>query len=326
MDANHLKITPEMLLLISEIDEFKGSWNASQNLTIQRLQNLKWATTIESVGASTRLGGAKLIDAEVDELLINMQNQEFSSSDAQAVAGYGHVLHVIYELYKDISLTEAHIKQLHAVLFHYSPQDAERTGHYKTNRGEQTSLDMQDLIRSTNEAFAKQVLHPLIIIGMFIVRFLAIQPFQMGNERLSRILTALLLLKYGYGYMPYSSHEGILEATQEAYALALRRTQGSFKTQSDEEPWLIFFLRSLRKQKENLKKEIENEHLLMQILPALTAKILDHVKKEGRATVAQILKGTGAKRPTIKSYLTQMVKSGVLTRHGVGRSTWYTLP
>jgi len=326
MDATHLKISPEMLLLISEIDEFNGSWNASKNLPVQRLKALKWATTIESVGASSRLGGANLSDAEVDELLSNMEIQEFTSSDEQAVAGYGHVLHVIYELYKDIPLTETHIKQLHAVLFHYSPKDAEHRGHYKSSNEAHATLEMQTLIRVTNEAFAEQVLHPLIIIGMFIVRFLAIQPFQKGNERLSRILTALLLLKQGYSYLPYTSHESILEAAYEDYVLALRRTQNSFKIQADENPWLIFFFRSLRTQKETLKKEIENQHLLMQILPELTAQILDHVKKEGRATVAQILKGTGAKRPTIKSYLTQMVKNGALARHGVGRSTWYTLP
>ena len=129
MDDKHLKITPEMLLIVSEIDEFKGGWNASPSLTVQRLQTLKWATTIESVGASTRLGGAKLSDAEVDELLSNMQIQEFTSPDAQAVAGYGHVLHVIYELYKDIPLTEAHIKQLHGVLYHY-PEAVRSEDHF----------------------------------------------------------------------------------------------------------------------------------------------------------------------------------------------------
>jgi Fic family protein len=48
-------------------------------------------------------------------------------------------------------------------------------------------------------------LHPLIAIGIFVVVFLAIHPFQDGNGRLNRVLTTLLLLRAGYAYVPYSS-------------------------------------------------------------------------------------------------------------------------
>jgi Fic family protein len=45
-------------------------------------------------------------------------------------------------------------------------------------------------------------LHPLVAIGIFVVVFLAIHPFQDGNGRLSRVLTTLLLLRAGYAYVP----------------------------------------------------------------------------------------------------------------------------
>lgn len=38
MDISSLVITPELLRLISELDEFKGSWQASANQTPERLQ------------------------------------------------------------------------------------------------------------------------------------------------------------------------------------------------------------------------------------------------------------------------------------------------
>jgi Fic family protein len=65
------------------------------------------------------------------------------------------------------------------------------------------------LIAWTTKALSDQAVHPLIIIAVFIVSFLAIHPFQDGNGRLSRILTTLLLLRSGYAYVPYSSLESV---------------------------------------------------------------------------------------------------------------------
>jgi Fic family protein len=58
-----------------------------------------------------------------------------------------------------------------------------------------------------------------------LVEFLQIHPFQDGNGRLSRILTNLLLLKAGYRYMAYVSHEKLIEDNKPDYYLALRSSQ-----------------------------------------------------------------------------------------------------
>ena len=60
---------------------------------------------------------------------------------------------------------------------------------------------MRELVEWTRDAYTDKQLHPLLIIGIFIVRFLAIHPFQDGNGRLSRVITTLLLLKSGYTYV-----------------------------------------------------------------------------------------------------------------------------
>jgi Fic family protein len=84
---------------------------------------------------------------------------------------------------------------------------------------------MHQLIEWTNQAMGEKSLHPLLAIAAFAVTFLAIHPFQDGNGRLSRILTALMLLRAGYDYVPYASLESIIEENKDHYYAALRRTQ-----------------------------------------------------------------------------------------------------
>jgi Fic family protein len=67
-----IRITQEMLLLIAEIDEFKGKWRALNTLAPDRLAALRKIATIESVGSSTRIEGAQLSDSEVQKLLANL--------------------------------------------------------------------------------------------------------------------------------------------------------------------------------------------------------------------------------------------------------------
>jgi hypothetical protein len=55
MKTSALKISPEMLRLVAEIDEFKGGWRAMTTLAPERLAVLKQVATIESIGSSARL-------------------------------------------------------------------------------------------------------------------------------------------------------------------------------------------------------------------------------------------------------------------------------
>src|SRR5687768_6972327 len=65
----NLVLMPDLLRIVGDIDEFKGSWKALGSLAPDRLATLKRIATVESVGASTRIEGARLTDREVDLLL-----------------------------------------------------------------------------------------------------------------------------------------------------------------------------------------------------------------------------------------------------------------
>lgn len=131
MKIGALSITPEILRLIAEIDEFKGTWRTLTTLAPERLAVLKRVATIESIGSSTRIEGAKLSDREVEALLGRLERQDFVSRDEQEVAGYAEVMDAVFDSYTAIGFTENYIKQLHAMLLRHSTKDERHRGEYK---------------------------------------------------------------------------------------------------------------------------------------------------------------------------------------------------
>jgi len=348
MQEPKIAVTQELLKLIAEIDEFKGKWEALKNMSPERLRQLRKVATIESIGSSTRIEGAKLTDMQVEILLSNLTSTSFKSRDEQEVAGYAEAMDIIFQAYEDMAITENHIRQLHQTLLRHSNKDERHRGDYKKLDNHVVAIDeygkeigvvfetatpfdtpreMEELVRWVNKAIAENSLHPLLVVAVFIVVFLAIHPFQDGNGRLSRILTTLMLLRAGYVYVPYASLESVVEDNKDLYYKALRRTQTTLKTETpDWEPWLGFFLRCLKKQKANLAAKIEKEKAGDDTaLPALSVQVLELLKKHERLTIAELVEHTGANQNTLKVRLRELVEARRVHRYGKARATWYAL-
>jgi Fic family protein len=344
-DLTTLRITPEILSLIAEIDEFKGAWRAIGRIAPERLSGLRHVATIESIGSSTRIEGAKLSNREVERLLSNLPTRSLATRDEQEVAGYAEVMDTIFEHWDAIPLTENHVKQLHRDLLAHSTKDERHRGAYKALPNHVEAFDrdgtslgvvfataapfdtprlMSELVSWVRKSEQDKALHSLLVIAVFVVVFLEIHPFQDGNGRLSRILTTLLLLRAGYAYVPYSSLESIIEQNKDSYYLTLRRTQATIRTPvPDWAPWIDFFLRTLQQQKRRLETKIERERILLGDLPELSVKILQLARERGRVTIAEAAKVTGASRNTVKDHVRTLTDRKHLTRHGAGRGAWY---
>jgi Fic family protein len=346
-NADSLLITPEILALIAELDEFKGAWRAVGALAPERLKALRRVATIESVGSSTRIEGSRLSDREVERLLANLSISSFATRDEQEVAGYAAAMEMIFESWQNIPLTGNHIKQLHRDLLRYSDKDERHRGEYKklpnnvvafNERGEQLGVvfetaspfeapgRMAELVAWFTEAQELGRMHPLLRIAVFVVVFLEIHPFQDGNGRLSRVLTTLLLLQAGYAYVAYSSLESVIESNKEGYYLALRQTQGTIRNESpDWTPWIMFFLQALARQKRRLAAKAELEKLTLASMPELSAQIVEQARDHGRVTMGAMLLLTGVSRNTLKEHFRRLVSQGILQRHGLGKGAWYSL-
>lgn len=354
INTNDIKITNQMLTTISEIDEFKITWKLLGKMTPEILKSLKKVATIESVGSSNRIEGNRLSDSQVENLLSSINKQSFATRDEQEVAGYAKLMDTIFEDWEIIPLSENYIKQLHKILLQFSSKDERHKGEYKkvsnavaayspegkelgivfeTATPFETPIKMEELVTWTRKNLEDNFFHPLIVIAIFIVEFLAIHPFEDGNGRLSRALTCLLLLKAGYTYVPYSSMEAVIEDNKEGYYRALRQTQTTLRnTEPDFEPWLEFFLKTLQKQKIRLEYKINNEEKskinvkkhTSDNLTELEEKILTYFISESTGTIAKIVEYTGANRNTIKKALQNLVNKDILVLHSKGRGAWYS--
>ncbi|NGX32000.1 MAG: hypothetical protein K1060chlam4_00038 [Candidatus Anoxychlamydiales bacterium] len=348
MDTSSLKITPKILNIISEIDEFKGAFKGLQRISFDRLKALKRIATIESVGASTRIEGAKLSDREVEIVFSQLNKESFRSRDEEEVAGYAFACQEIFDNFKNIPFSENSIKQMHSWLLKYVKKDQHHLGKYKNTPNKieafsetgkslgilmettspfETPIQMEKLIIWTRKELKQKLLHPLLVIAIFNVVFLHIHPFQDGNGRLSRLLISFLLLQQGYDYIPYSSLENIVEHSKESYYISLRETQKTLKSKNiNFEPWIDFFLTCLLKQKKLLEERLIHEKLLHKNLPSLSLQIVKLIKEHGKLSLKDLEILTKANVNTLKKHLQNLVRKNYLSLNGKGRATWYSLP
>lgn len=337
-------IPPEILTKIARIDELKGQWSAGANLNPYLLGRLKRSVLITSTGASTRIEGANLSDEDVEKLMQGIAIQKFEDRNKQEVRGYYELLQNVFESWDTIRFSESSIKHLHRELLKYTEKDKLHRGEYKKgeNRVEMvdsegrrigvlfdttpaylTPKQMQELVEWTQDVLLNRKYHQLLIVGNFLVEYLNIHPFTDGNGRLSRILTNLLLIKEGYAYMSYVSHEKLIEDRKPDYYLALRKSQKTFKTKNENIiDWLNFFLDIILMQSKQAIGLLSSENLET-ILSNKQLDVWNYLQTVSETTPREIVKVTKIARPTVFQILSKLLKLKKIERLGLGRSVRY---
>jgi len=329
---------------IAKIDELKGRWITGARLSPQVLGRLKKSVLITSTGASTRIEGSRLSDEDVEQLMRGINIQKFTNRDRQEARGYYELLENIFNSWKNIKFNESAIKHFHRELLKYVAKDEEHRGDYKKGEnkvhmlneaGESISIlfdtspayltpgQMQYLVEWTQKALLEDKYHPLLIIGNFLVEFLKIHPFSDGNGRLSRVLTNLLLLQAGYLYIPYVSHEKLVEDNKPDYYIALRRSQKTIGTEKENiTDWLNFFFDAVLKQTQ-MAVELLSKENIEKLLSKNQIAVWQYIEKAIETSTGDIAENTKIARPTVKQTLEVLLKLKKIERIGLGRTTRY---
>jgi len=344
LDKRLQTIPADIWRKINKIDELKGQWIAGAKLDPQVLGRLKKSVLITSTGASTRIEGAKLSDEDIEKMMRGISVQKFSDRDKQEVKGYFELLENVFNAWKTIKFNENTIKHFHRELLKYVDKDKGHRGEYKkqenkvhmineagksvgvlfdTTPAYLTPKEMQELIDWTKEAMENETYHSLIIIANFLVEFLNIHPFLDGNGRISRVLTNLLLLKERYLYMPYVSHEKLVEDNKPDYYIALRKSQKTLKKKKEDiTPWLEFFLDILHEQSKQAVELLSHENI-EKLLSEKQLAVWDYLNSVGEASPKEIADKMGVARPTINQAMDKLMRLKKVERIGLGRSTRY---
>lgn len=337
----------DIYTMIEQIDLLKSKWVSGAKIGHQALGRLKKSVLVTSTGASTRIEGSELTDEDVEKLIRGLSMQKFKNRDKQEVQGYYEILTNVFDSCTTISFSESTIKFFHRELLKYTEKDTAHRGNYKTaenkvamigSTGEPTQVlfdtteawltpkEMQELVEWTQNAFLEKKIHPLIIIGNFVVEFLLIHPFTDGNGRLSRILANLLLLQHGYEYMPYISQEKLIEDNKPEYYVALRQSQKTFRGKKENlVPWISFFFKIILEQSKRAIQLLSREEVGKLLSPQQQIVWECISKHKGDITPLQIFKETKIPRPTISQSLLKLLQLKWIERIGLGRGTRYKI-
>jgi Fic family protein len=340
--------TEAIYSMIAEIDAVKNTYVLANKLLPQTIERLTHSVIVTSSGASNRIEGNRLSDAEVEALYRKMRIKSFRTRDEQEVAGYIEMMERMFEHYRDIPISEGHILQLHKDMLAYSDKDEGHKGQYKfgPNRVEAkdqsgkivgvifdptpphlTKKEIGDLIAWYGWAQAEHFRHPLILIANFIFEYLAIHPFQDGNGRTSRLLTNLMLLQNGYAFTALVSHEKLIEETKAAYYLALSKSQRTWKSKAEDmTPWLTYIFDILRRQARAAQAILESdqfEYLLSEKQLALWSWAQELAGRE--FSRGDAIEALGFAPKTVEQIIKKLLDMKKIEQLGQGRATRYRM-
>lgn len=341
------KTNQEILKIIGFIDGFRGKWAQLGDKKSRYLNELRLIATIESIGSSTRIEGAKMSNEEVEEFVNSIKITSFKSRDEEEVFGYYDTLNLIIDSHPSIDLSENHIHQLHKTLLSKSKKDQRHRGKYKTlsNKvvanypdGSQKVIftateihlvgsEMKSIIEWTNNAINNDEIHPLIAIAAFIYEFLSIHPYQDGNGRLSRLLTTLLLLKTQYDFVQFASAEHEIEKQKKEYYKALMEGQKNRYSKKEKiNKWVLFFLTTLKRTIEKLEQNYQVIKDKKSYLNQRQKEALKFITENEPIKIGDLTNELNTYTPYIlKKDVKYLSDEGLIKKIGKGRATTYII-
>lgn len=280
--------------LIGVINEYKGKQELYKQQSPQVLEKLKKVAIIQSTKASNSIEGIIITDKRLKDIV----NKDLDPEDRSEgeIAGYRDVLATIHSSYEAIPITPNIILQLHRDLYKFLPgrggswkiqdnvieeilSDGRRYIRFKPVSALETPAAMEELCGYLKKEMREEKIEPLILIGVFILDFLSIHPFNDGNGRVARLLTLLLLYQHGYELGRFVSLEKVIEESKQSYYDTLNQSSlGWHQGRHDVFIWLEYFLGTIlaayrefedrvgiiNTQKGNKSQRVENtvEHIL----------------------------------------------------------------
>jgi len=244
---------------LARLDVGRGREEMFRDQLPELLRALAEETRVASITASNAIEGVT-VDAERAELLATPGvERRFRNRNEREFAGYRDAIDEIMRADHLEPVSLPYVLHLHRLLFRYTDEpggqlktESNQIGSYERGHLEivfeppppnRTEGLMRGLVDAYDSAVRRELAHPVVIVGAFVLDFLAIHPVKDGNGRLARLLTTHLLLQHGYGVMRFVSIEQRIFDTKWGYYAALRESQvGWHEAAHQVWPWLTYLV------------------------------------------------------------------------------------
>ena len=332
-------LSPEIVMLLSQIHEFKGKQDFMADANADVLTQLVEVAKIQSTDASNRIEGIITTDERLSQIVKDKTMPKNRSE--QEIAGYRDVLAIIHESFAYIPPKPNVILQLHRDLYKFSGQsiggsyknsdnviaeslpDGTKTVRFEPVPAWETPDSIKALCDAFEIALSDSEMDPLILIPMFVLDFLCIHPFHDGNGRMSRLLTLLLLYRAGYRIGKYISIAQIIADSKETYYEALQESSfGWHENKNDYTAFVRYFLGVIVAAYRDFEARvswISNTEL------SKPERVREAIKNHlGQISKAEIMhQCPGVSQVTVQRALADLLKNNEIMKIGGGRYTKY---
>lgn len=175
-----------------------------------------------------------------------------------------------------------------------------------------------DFIESGND-------HPVIKAGLLQIEVIKLSPFENGTGRVARLLSHLMLARFGYDLRGLL----VIEDYYRNDLMSLKEATNSIEKYKNATKWLEYFTEGIKEGTEKtLKLLTSTDNSKIGSFWKLTdrqQKIFDSfINPDSKITNKIVQKKFGVSQITASRDLSKMVNLGVLLPHGKGRSVFYT--
>jgi Fic family protein len=334
----NFKLGTNLFQVINECERFYGQLEALQ-IPKEIELNLERDTKIKSSYISNSMEGNPLSLPEVTNLLLD--DRVPANRDEKEIINYFNVLKTLNE-YADGQLTLQKVLQIHKSLMSgVNDKIAGKVrnkpiivGKYKEENGK-VKLDikhnppshnknqleklLKELIKWTNETDIPAILKA----GIFHHQFVYIHPFEDGNGRACRLITALLMIKDGYQINKYFVLDDYYDVDRRAYSDALHTADRGEKSK-----WLGYFSLGCKYSLQSALSRVKNSLNTLKVSerPSTREKeVLALIQERIELTAPDVANILNISRQQAHNLLKGLVNKGFVSKKGSTKASYYKL-
>ncbi len=333
-----MKWDSEILGLVAAIYKDAGRQEMCLKQRPAELEKLVEIAKVQSTEASNEIEGIVTTDTRIRQLV--QEKTAPKNRSEQEIAGYRDVLSIVHESFDAIPVTQNYILQLHRILYTYTNNPiAGRTknvqnyisasypdGHteilFTPPAPYETPAALDRICEEYSLVTGNMELEPLIAIPVFIHDFLCIHPFNDGNGRMSRLLTALLLYRSGFYVGRYISLEAKIAKNKDLYYAALRASQtGWHEGKDDPVPFIKYLLGTILAAYRDFEDRFALVETKRTALDTVRLAALSRIGSFTKQDIRELCPSLSVS--SVEGALRKLIESGELKREGNGRNTYY---